>query len=54
MAIAITLVAVYIGITTTRKCRIIINNRSMKSALLNIYARDGEIYLPVFFVLENK
>ena len=44
MAIATTLVAVYIyiyiGITTTRKCRII-NNKSTKSALLNIYARDG-------------
>ena len=45
MAIATTLVAVYIyiyiGINTTRKCNIEINNKSTKSALLNIYARDG-------------
>ena len=45
MAMAITLVAVYIyiyiDITTTRKCKIIINNKSTKSALLNVYARDG-------------
>ena len=45
MAIATTIVAVYIyiyiGIITTRKCKIIINNKSTKSALLNVYARDG-------------
>ena len=41
MAIATTLVAVYIDITTTIKCRIRINNKSTKSALLNVYVRDG-------------
>ena len=46
MATAITLVAVYIYIyiyigSNTRKCKIITNNKSTKSALLNVYARDG-------------
>ena len=41
MAIATTLVAVHIGITTTRKYNIKINYKSTESALLNVYARDG-------------
>ena len=42
MATAITLVAVYIYIgSNTRKCKIITNNKSTKSALLNVYVRDG-------------
>ena len=36
MATAIIIVTVNIGINTTRKCRIITNNKSTKSALLGI------------------
>ena len=41
MATAIIIVTVNIGINTTRKCNIKINNKSTKGALLNMYARDG-------------
>lgn len=44
MAIAITLAAVYIYISVLplpQNVRLIINNKSTKSALLNVYARDG-------------